>query len=484
MKHITSNNTELLNKLTKKIEDFLFKVKRGFLNTIKDKVEKISETKLQKEMNDKIDEFFYSDVRFAKKSMSKIINKLNFDFNKINISNLNECIFKFKKITCDYNNILDSLLLNLNKTSIDRFKYIIGKYIITQSLNEFIKNYNLKRKDKIDELYKKMDLIAKMTKGIESFQNIFGRFWDLSIHDLHELDLSFIRELEYLMKNNSFIPKIAELIGRLASKNKEYEENIIKEYIFTPSKKYLSYSPSNIVGVTIGSEISSVLSHQLGLRNIDEQKILFNKLFTEKQLIMFDLKDKNLEKIEVNKIQRIIKKDSLGPIIIVIDTSGSMHGEPETLAKAFALALIKIANKDNRRCFIISFSTATIDFEVTNLSSSWKRLYKFLSQTFSGGTDINPAVKVAIKKVNEKEYKNADVIFISDMIINEFESKHIEEIKKAKKRNVRFHSLTIGNSENKLTTRYFDSNWVYDGSQESIEHIIYDLNKALDIKQK
>ena len=39
-----------------------------------------------------------------------------------------------------------------------------------------------------------------------------------------------------------------------------------------------------------------------------------------------------------------------------VDTSGSMGGFNEQCAKAFCLALMRIALADNRRCFIMLFS--------------------------------------------------------------------------------------------------------------------------------
>ncbi len=45
---------------------------------------------------------------------------------------------------------------------------------------------------------------------------------------------------------------------------------------------------------------------------------------------------------------------------LCVDTSGSMGGFNEQCAKAFCLALMRIALAENRRCYIMLFSTGII----------------------------------------------------------------------------------------------------------------------------
>ena len=51
------------------------------------------------------------------------------------------------------------------------------------------------------------------------------------------------------------------------------------------------------------------------------------------------------------------KKEPKGPIIVCVDTSGSMQGTPENIAKTVTFALSKIAIEEERKCYLISFST-------------------------------------------------------------------------------------------------------------------------------
>jgi uncharacterized protein with von Willebrand factor type A (vWA) domain len=55
-----------------------------------------------------------------------------------------------------------------------------------------------------------------------------------------------------------------------------------------------------------------------------------------------------------------------GPFIVCVDTSGSMGGFNEQCAKAFCLALMRVALADNRRCFIMLFSSEVVHYELTS----------------------------------------------------------------------------------------------------------------------
>ena len=365
---------------------------------------------------------------------------------------------------------------------IDELNTIIDNQRIEFMINLYIQIMDAKRLTELDELYKKMKLIAKATKDMKSISNVFGRFWDLSVHDLYQMDMSFIHRMNELLSNRPFIQKIAELLGRAASAFNEYEDFLIKEMIFIPSNKKYIYSPENLIGVTQGNSIPDLLPISLAYRKRKKTKQIFKIQFIEKKLLQFEKIAKGLDEIEISRSERRLKKDSKGPFILVIDTSGSMHGEPEIMAKAMALAFINIANKEDRKCYIINFSTNTIEFDASEIGKSWDKLYNFLSYSFSGGTDIGPAIESAVKKVEDDGYKNSDVIFISDMIINSLGQNLNKRVEELKKKKIRWHSLTIGNSYHPTNTDFLDNNWIYDGSQNSIDKIIKDLDKYTEKK--
>lgn len=399
----------------------------------------------------------------------------------INNSNIEKLINQLKE-----NNIINiideknylNLLSNgqIKEIKVEIAKQISDKLVAEISLKYF-NNFDILRRKYIEQLINKMKLIEKLTKNIKVFSNVFGRFWDLSIHDLYKVDINMLKRLQDILNKNNFIERIATLLGRLATSSKKYEENLVKESIFIPSNKKTYYSPENTTSIKYGNDIQNILRYQFVLKTRQDTKNIFNMNFIEKKLLQLDQNAKLLDEVYVNRKERKLKEEEKGPFVMCIDTSGSMHGDPENIAKAFAMAIVKVASKEKRKCYIISFSTKTNEFDASNLSSNFDKFYDFLSMSFHGGTDIMPALDLSIKKAKENDYKNSDIITISDFIINSLDDNLRFEIEKIKKKNVRLHALSIGTSQIKENMTYFTNNWVYDGSQKSIDKIIFDLNK-------
>jgi len=192
----------------------------------------------------------------------------------------------------------------------------------------------------------------------------------------------------------------------------------------------------------------------------ESMELLFYKKFTEKKLQTFEYQAKVLsyEEEEIKSKRQKEKEGKKGPFIICVDTSGSMHGTLETVAKTLCFALLKMAVKDNRKCYLISFSTAIETLNLTDLKNNLDKLIEFLSMSFNGGTDAVPAMREAIRILETEDYKKADVIMVSDFVMSGFEWQTKAQIIAARENKTKFHSLVIGDSGNKNAIEEFDSN--------------------------
>jgi uncharacterized protein with von Willebrand factor type A (vWA) domain len=88
----------------------------------------------------------------------------------------------------------------------------------------------------------------------------------------------------------------------------------------------------------------------------------------------------------------------------------------------------------------------------------------FLSMSFHGGTDAEPAMQEALRMLETADYKKADVLLVSDFVMSGFYEQTRGRIKAARENKTRFHSLLIGGGGNKNAIQEFDTNWVYDAS--------------------
>ena len=114
-------------------------------------------------------------------------------------------------------------------------------------------------------------------------------------------------------------------------------------------------------------------------------------------------------------------KESRGPIVCCIDSSGSMYGVKEIWAKAVALGLLEIAKLQKRSFCAIHFSSGWNESALHTNSFSKKNPYSIaevidLAEYFEGGgTQFEPPLDKARQIINNStEYKKADIVFITD----------------------------------------------------------------------
>ncbi|KAL4527328.1 hypothetical protein Ndes2526B_g08972 [Nannochloris sp. 'desiccata'] len=106
----------------------------------------------------------------------------------------------------------------------------------------------------------------------------------------------------------------------------------------------------------------------------------------------------------------------LGPIIVCLDTSGSMHGAREVVAKALTLECMRGAHRQGRKCFVYAFSGPgdVMDLELGNDSASMLRLLNFLTMSFSGGTDVDAPLALSLERLTREEWELADILMVTD----------------------------------------------------------------------
>jgi uncharacterized protein with von Willebrand factor type A (vWA) domain len=142
------------------------------------------------------------------------------------------------------------------------------------------------------------------------------------------------------------------------------------------------------------------------------------------------------------------KKKRKGPVVALVDTSGSMHGAPETMAKAIVLAVAKKMIKEERDVKVVLFSSSnqTVEIELTDRKRMATEFLDFLVYTFGGGTDFNTALRSGLYSLKEKKFESADLLFITDGLSSLSNEDLIREWNTFKKEHdTRVFSFIIGN---------------------------------------
>lgn len=192
--------------------------------------------------------------------------------------------------------------------------------------------------------------------------------------------------------NSDVLKKIAELLGRLLPEMR------------TDRRTKRRHGVEEIVGIESGNDLPAVLPAELMRLKHPLLKLDFYRRFQEAQLLMY-------ERTSTEDFKK-------GPMIVIIDESQSMSGAKIVWAKATAIALLMIANRENRSCALISFGSP-------GQLASWLwpkgkpidpvTLTNAAEHFFNGGTSILTGLTRAAEIVaDEAPFHRADVIVVTD----------------------------------------------------------------------
>jgi uncharacterized protein with von Willebrand factor type A (vWA) domain len=110
------------------------------------------------------------------------------------------------------------------------------------------------------------------------------------------------------------------------------------------------------------------------------------------------------------------KRLEMGPILVCVDTSGSMRGGAEEVAKAVVLEAMRVAHAQHRACHVFAFggTDELIEMELAVDNQGIDALVRFLGQGFRGGTDICGPLERVIAKLEDERWRFADLLIASD----------------------------------------------------------------------
>lgn len=230
------------------------------------------------------------------------------------------------------------------------------------------------------------------------------------------------------------LQEIVDMIGRDKNPSKEEKDTVI--YKFIPTTVSKSSSVEEIDRVENGDNLERILPVEIAM-----PEDLFFKRYATKELQQFSSPRKDAPKKveEYRKDPRLTK----GPIIVSIDTSGSMSGRPEKIAFSLLKQLLRMAKKQKRPCFLISFYVRSKSIDLSK-PRNWGRVDNFLINSFSGGTDGEQMLAEAIRVLQNGTFEMADVLIISDLQFPKPLPKTMENIDKEKTLGKRFYALQIG----------------------------------------
>lgn len=245
---------------------------------------------------------------------------------------------------------------------------------------------------------------------------------------------------------------VLKYLGR--EQNSDNKEN--DHYIESSSPILLKHSNelSEMDGVNFGNNLSNLLPIEYAL--IDET--LFYVRFVKRELQQFVYRNLQSSKIKTKKKLNPQPRLERGPVIVAVDTSGSMVGVSTKISKALLVNMASKMHRQNRKLYLITFSVHTKALELSR-SSHFRMIEDFFSVRFSGGTDGEEMLSRALDTLETNDFKMADVLIISDFLFPAPFRSTVERMAQERSRGTKFYGLCI-NSKMGIYAGYLDKYWI------------------------
>ena len=321
----------------------------------------------------------------------------------------------------------------------------------------------------IDFLNQKVVEYNKLRDIVEPFSEYFG--WDLSRKLWKKTSFDLIESYRNILDDEDSVRELADLLGSMREAEIEMEEETFEKTIIKQEWVKDEMLKSEIVGVDSSDRLTDMLSSEAGLLSDSDTESYFLKKYADKKLLTFRYEDKRLVKSvdHIMEVNQRVKQKEKGPFIICVDTSESMDGTPEKIAKVMTMAILKMSMNQNRRAFLINFSTGIQTLDLYNIADSIDEIAAFLKMSFYGGTDATLALYEALKQLDRADYEDADILMVSDFIMYKLGEDVKQQISHYQiNRNTQFHALAIGDQVNNEVLNYFDTNWQYNPKEKGV----------------
>lgn len=155
-----------------------------------------------------------------------------------------------------------------------------------------------------------------------------------------------------------------------------------------------------VKGVKVARQIRSLLPQELLLLADPDLELLFLLKYLQQRLLVYD-------------VERPIRQQR-GDVVVCVDESGSMLGEPVLIAKAFAFLLRQMLDQEGRRCTILSFSYQDEDTVVVPYDAPASQVAEWLARAIAGGTSFDTALRRAMEIARDQSLRSPDIVILSD----------------------------------------------------------------------
>lgn len=213
--------------------------------------------------------------------------------------------------------------------------------------------------------------------------------WGLGTGDKTNVAFQSKKDAIERIRRSSKLNQLTDLVGRF------------KDSAITEQKKKAKHGAVEIKSVTVGDKIQDTLpSDRMNLCNETTKKDFYRRM-TENQLLTYS--------------KEAHKQKNKGPIIVCVDTSGSMSGDEEIWSKALTVGILEVAQMQKRDFACIIYSGSADDPIVIRKDEvAPQKIIDCAERFHGGGTNFEAPLNKALKLIEDSTFKDADIVFITD----------------------------------------------------------------------
>lgn len=181
--------------------------------------------------------------------------------------------------------------------------------------------------------------------------------------------------------------------------------------------------PGQTRGIQRSDRIARMLPAEAMMLAHPRLRLVWHARRAERALLCYEDDDRLRERVSRQAVSwqahphpRPDRRLEMGPILVCIDTSGSMREGAEAVAKAVVLEAMRTAHAQQRACHVFAFGgegevqAMTLPVDGDGIA----RLIDFLGQSFQGGTDICGPIERSLAMLEHAGWRLADLLIASD----------------------------------------------------------------------
>ena len=370
-----------------------------------------------------------------------------------------------EKIRCSWRQLLEEIEQKYGKQGFSKRFYAqqfeqaeaeegLWLNLLQEWQKHFDNRLNLQKQQFIQDRGKvQLQLLVNNLKGASQHiiaksitENAFNQTWALMGGHWNTLVFERLYHTTLLQQRHPVLKTIAERMGRKADKNGT-------QRIATTSgccEKMEHHSKSDIAGISMGKNLSALLPSEMALFMDESTEDIFFHKYVSNRLQIFEHQSKMLH---AARSLQTHSAESRGPIVVCVDTSGSMSGEPSQIAFSLMMQLSEMSEKECRPCYLIAFS---VHARAIDVLFDRTQLLQFFTRPVQGDTDARSMLDNLFELLRSNtRYSHADILWVTDFRIPIPPISYLQRMEQLRQSGTRFYGLQIGRAENRWL-KYFD----------------------------